>query len=87
MGRFKVKILGLSEVRWNIAGSTTLAFGETVLHSGPPEKNAVHKHGVGFILTKNVSKSLMEWESVSQRIITVRFESKKSPYSPMLCPY
>ena len=37
MERFKVKILGLSEVRWNMAGRTTLASGERVLYSGPPE--------------------------------------------------
>ena len=28
------------------------------------------------MLTKNASKSLMEWEPVSERIITARFESK-----------
>ena len=76
-------------MRWNMAGSTTLASGDTVLHSGSPEENAVHRHGVGFMLTKNASKSLMEWEPVSKRIITVRFESKfqKVTNSSMLCPY
>ena len=89
MERYKVEILGLNDVRWNMAGSTTLASGDTVLHSGSPEENAVHRHGVGFMLTKNASKSLMEWEPVSKRIITVRFESKfqKVTNSSMLCPY
>ena len=89
LGRYKVEILGLNDVRWNMAGSTTLASGDTVLHSGSPEENAVHRHGVGFMLTKNASKSLMEWEPVSKRIITVRFESKfqKVTNSSMLCPY
>ena len=76
MERYKVEILGLSEVRWNMAGRTTLASGETVLHSGPPEENVVHRHGVGFMLTKKASKSLIEWEPVSKRIITACFESK-----------
>ena len=89
MERYKVEILGRSEVRWNIAGRTTLASGETVLHSGPPEENVVHRHGVGFMLTKKASKSLVEWEPVGKRIITARFESKfqKVTNSSMLCPY
>ena len=75
------------EVRWNMAGRTTLASGKTVLHSGPPEENAVHIHGVGFMLTKNASKSLIEWEPVSERIITARFESKFQKKVTLLCPY
>ena len=76
LGRYKVEILGLNDVRWNMAGKTTLASGDTVLHSGSPEENAVDIHGVGFMLTKKASKSLIEWEPVSKRIITDRFESK-----------
>ena len=69
----------------NMAGRTTLASGETVLHSGSPEENAVHRHGVGFMLTKNTSKSLMEWEPVSESIITVRFESEFQKVTLVQC--
>jgi len=85
MGRYNVQILGLSEVRWNMAGRTTLASGETVLHSGPPDENATHRHGVGFMLNKQASKSLMEWEPVSERIITARFESKFQKVTLVQC--
>ena len=37
---------------------------------------ATNSHGVGLLLSKNAAKSLIEWEPVSERIITARFTSK-----------
>ena len=36
----------------------------------------MHTHGVGLLLSKDAAKSLIEWEPVSERIITARVTSK-----------
>ena len=54
----------------------TTSSGETYLYSGNEREEDVHKHGVGLPLSKNAAKSLIKWESVSERIITARFTSK-----------
>jgi len=35
-----------------------------------------HKRGVGILLSKEVSAGIMSWESVSDRIITVRLKTR-----------
>ena len=47
--------------------------GETLLYSGKNEER--HGAGVGFLLSKKMANSLLEWNLVSDCIITARFES------------
>ena len=85
MDRYKLEILGLSEVRWTASGDITLASGHRLLYSGPPEEESAHRNGVGIMLTKKAAKSLMEWEPVNERILTARFYSKFQKVSIVQC--
>ena len=89
MKRLGFAILGVSETRWTGTGKVQLGCSETVLFSGLAGDNAPHQRWVAMILSKEAVKSLKEWEPVSERIITARFESKCQAtrviqvYSPM----
>lgn len=76
MDRYNIEILGISEVRWNTSGMTTLSSGHTIIYSGNPSKDDPHDKGVGFMLTKKAARALLEWNPVSSRIISARFETK-----------
>ncbi|XP_056022503.1 craniofacial development protein 2-like [Ostrea edulis] len=76
MYRYNIEILGISEVRWNTSGMTTLPSGHTIIYSGNPSKDDPHDKGVGFMLTKKATRALLEWNPVSSRIISARFETK-----------
>ena len=76
MRRYWLSIIGVCENRWNTFGKVTTSSGETYLYSGNEREEDAHTHGVGLLLSKDAAKSLIEWEPVSERIITVRFTSK-----------
>ena len=63
-------------MRWNTFGSLRTRTGETILYSGNPNDDDPHVKSVGLILSRVEADSLMEWEPVSERIITARFASK-----------
>ena len=72
----KLSILGLSETRWLGAGEMKLDDGETIVYSGLPDEDGVpHERGVAVIMSKEASRSLIEWKPVSERIIVARFHS------------
>jgi len=75
MERYNIEVLGLSEVRWNTFGRLILNTGQTLLYSGKENEDDPHEAGVGFMLSKKACKSLIEWEPVSDRIITARLDS------------
>ena len=60
------------------------ATGETVLHSRM-DKGENHEGGVGFTLSRDAVQSLLEWEPVSERIIRVRFSSKRQQVAVLQC--
>jgi len=72
MNSYGLDILGLSETRWTGQGRF-VSDNATILYSGN-EKH--HIHGVGIILSKHASQTLVEWKPVSQRIITAIFHTK-----------
>ena len=76
MRRYKLSIIGGCESRWNTFGKATSSSGETYLYSGNEREEDAHTHGVGLLLSKDAAKCLVEWEPVSERIITARFISK-----------
>ena len=76
MRRYKLSIIGVCESRWNTFGKVTTSSGETYLYSGNEREEDAHTHGVGLLLSKDAAKSLIEWEPVSERIITARFTSE-----------
>ena len=46
------------------------------MYSGNEREEDAHTHGVRLLLSKDAAKSLIEWELVSEKIITARFTSK-----------
>ena len=76
MDRYSIEMLGLSEVTWNISGVKTLKTGHTIIYSGNTNATDTHDKGVGFVITKKEKQSILEWNPVSSRIITARFDTK-----------
>lgn len=58
MNRYQLDIIGLSEVRWPMNGTTTLQKGKLMLYLG--RKDGLHQEGVGIMLTKKAKKALIE---------------------------
>ena len=75
MNRYQWNILGICEMRWKHAGETTTVEGHKVYYSG---KQDAHE-GVGFLVHKAISNSVLGCQPVSSRIITIRF--KASPFN------
>ena len=80
MQRYNV---GMCEVRWTGQGETKLQTGEMLLYSGKNEER--HEAGVGILLSKKAANGLLEWNFVSDRIITARFESRFKKVSIIMC--
>jgi len=74
MERYRLSILGVSEMRWTDSGMITLNSGQTVCYSG--KTDGQHQEGVGIIMDKEARKRLLGWEPVSPRIVRARFYSR-----------
>ena len=67
--RMNLDILGLAEVRWLKSGKL-LSKEHMLIYSGDIKD---HKHRVGILLNKQMSKSYMAHYALSSRIILVNF--------------
>ena len=85
MNQYHLTLLGMCEVRWNSHGETRLQTGEVPLYSGKDSDDDRHEAGVSLLLSKHAAKSLIEWEPVSDRIITGRFVSRFQNVSVVMC--
>ena len=83
MQRYRLNILGVSEVRWTGSGRYVAPTGEIMYYSG--REDGQHRQGVGIILDKEANKSLMEWEPVNNRIIRARLYSKFTKMTIVQC--
>ena len=83
MVRYKVNILGVSEMRWTDSGMVTLASGQTIVYSG--RSDGQHQEGVGIIMDKQTRKSLLSWEPIDARIIRARFFSTYAKITVIQC--
>ena len=72
MQRLNIGCLGISETRWSGVGHFLSDSGSTVIYSGGDE----HKHGVAVILNKSLSRALMGYNPISERLMTVRIAAK-----------
>ena len=72
MGEYKLAVLGVCEVRWNGSGRTKTTNGNVFVYSGMPNADDDHIRGVGILINKNIRGALLEWNLVSERIITAR---------------
>lgn len=73
MKRYKLDILGISEMRKSGSGKMVEEEeGVTVYYSGGEK----HEKGFGILMTQEMSRAVIAWEPVSDRIITVRLQSR-----------
>ena len=77
MERYKIRVLGLCEIRWIQSGQLRLSSGEQLLYSGHIEEIAPHTEGVALMLAPEAHAALIGWEPVNSRIITAKFTTKK----------
>ena len=68
MDRYRWNILGLCEMSWKNFGKTTTQEGHRVFFSGKEDK---HEHGIGFLVHKDVVKTVMGCCPVSSMLITI----------------
>ena len=66
-----IDILGISEMKWTDSGHFRSA-NNIVMYSG---HNTSRKNGVGMIITNQVSKSLIGYKAVNDRIIYIRVKA------------
>ncbi|XP_061382441.1 craniofacial development protein 2-like [Danaus plexippus] len=85
MLRYKLQILGLSEVRRNGFGEWRMSGGLTFLYSGKEDEEEVRENGVGFLLSDAAKKSLRDWKPISERIITSRSNSRARKITVVQC--
>ena len=85
MNQYHLTLLGMCEDHWNSHGETQLQTGEIVLYSGKDSDDDRHEAGVGLLLSKHAAKSLIEWEPVSDCIITAQFVSRFQNVSIVMC--
>jgi Reverse transcriptase (RNA-dependent DNA polymerase)/Endonuclease/Exonuclease/phosphatase family len=71
MKRYKLQILGMSEMRWTESGITT-SEGIRIYHSGGNR----HERGVGIAIEARLAAAVIGWEPVSDRIITMRMQTR-----------
>ncbi|VDP53578.1 unnamed protein product [Schistosoma mattheei] len=77
MKRYNLEVLRISKTHWKKVGQQNLASGELTLHSGHEEENAPHTQGVALMLSNQVQKALIGWESHESRIFKTSFKTKK----------
>ena len=59
-------------MRWKNFGETTTEEGPKVFFSGKEDK---HKHGIGFLVHKDIMDTVMGYHPVSSRLITIRLRA------------
>ena len=47
-----------------------------MIYSGHPEDNHEHTEGVAIMMSQTATKAVIQWEAISSRIMTARFNSK-----------
>ena len=73
----QLDVCGLSETHWTQSGEMTI--GEhMVITSSDRNRNY---QGVGLIINKNLRKSVMSYNAVSSRIITIRIKARPANVS------
>ena len=73
--RYKLSVLGVSEMRWSGSGKKMIDGNEMVLYYSGLDDNS-HQSGVGILLDKETSKCVLDWKPINDRIITLRLNSK-----------
>ena len=67
MKKMKIDILGIAETRWTESGKIGKD-SHTILYSGGQE----HRNGVGILMKNNITRSIMGYWPMSNRVIMVK---------------
>lgn len=71
--KFKCDVVGLQEIRWQ--GNGQIDKPEySLVYSGPEERTG--QYGTGFIITREIRRSLLEFEPINERICRLRLRGK-----------
>ena len=71
----KIDILGVSEIHWNVDKPELFPEnGYVVITSSRPDH--IHRQGVAFILTKKIANSLLNYNKVSEKVLSIEIETK-----------
>ena len=76
--RNKLRITGISETRWSNKGHFPTINGHTVYFSGATRTG---QKGVAIILDNKMSKAVLGYNPVNERMMSVRINSKPNPIS------
>ena len=79
---YNLDLLGLSEVRWTGCDRRRLASKHIFLYSGRDDH---HEEGVGLLISKKLSKSLIGWTPLGSRLLKARFNSKYTKLTVIVC--
>ena len=82
MRRYGLDILRISKYRWTGSGRRVSIDGSVILHSG---HGSQHIRGVVLIVSKEKFNTLLEWEPLSDRLISARFDSKHCELAILQC--
>ncbi|XP_022778273.1 craniofacial development protein 2-like, partial [Stylophora pistillata] len=66
--------MGINKTHWTGQEKMQLAEGETIIYSGRNDDN--HREGVGILMSKHVTRSLIEWTPISERATQARLYSR-----------
>ena len=80
---YSLDFLGLCETRWTNSDKKLLQSGHMFLYSGRGDD--IHEQGVGLLVSKKVSKSLLEWQPLGPRFLKARFNSKFAKLTVVTC--
>jgi hypothetical protein len=83
--KHKLKILGVSKVRWDGIGQIVTTNGKVFIYSGMPDYKDAHIRGVGILLSKRIRGALLDWNPVLERIITSGVKTKFRKMSVVHC--
>lgn len=85
MERYQIDILGVSETRWKGSGEITTIDKHCFLYSGLKGEDDIHEYGVGIILSARFRNALIEWQPISERIITARVKAQNQGVTVVQC--
>jgi hypothetical protein len=77
--------LGVSEVRWNRSEQIITTNVKMLMYSGMLSEEDPHVGGVGILFNKETKNASLEWNPVSERIITVRVKTKYRKMTIVQC--
>jgi exonuclease III len=68
-----IDLVALQEIRWQGHGEINKKT-FTVIYSGP--ENRIGQYGTGFIISRKIKGSILEWEPVNDRLCRIRIRGK-----------